>query len=332
LLLDDDPLIDSRVGPYRLLRLLGEGGMGRVFLAERADGEFRQQVALKLMRPGFASGEINERFRRERELLARLAHPNIAQLHDGGVSADRSPYFTLEYVEGEPVVAWCDAHKLPIHARLELLLKICDAVQYAHRNLIVHRDLKPSNILVTAAGEPKLLDFGIAKALDADHEAGLTGTQSQPMTREYAAPEQVLGEPITTATDVYALGVLLYELLSGHLPYARAERGDVSWAKAIVEEQPEPLTRAIARSAARPIDADEGDIASARSATFAALRRTVRGDLDRIVQHALEKAPEARYGSVTAFADDVRAYLPCPAATAATAWQSSCAGIASAWQ
>jgi serine/threonine-protein kinase len=309
LLLDDDPLIDSRVGPYRLLRLLGEGGMGRVFLAERADGEFRQQVALKLMRPGFASGEINERFRRERELLARLAHPNIAQLHDGGVSADRSPYFTLEYVEGEPVVAWCDAHKLPIHARLELLLKICDAVQYAHRNLIVHRDLKPSNILVTAAGEPKLLDFGIAKALDADHEAGLTGTQSQPMTREYAAPEQVLGEPITTATDVYALGVLLYELLSGHLPYARAERGVVSWAKAIVEEQPEPLTRAIARSAARPIDADEGDIASARSATFAALRRTVRGDLDRIVQHALEKAPEARYGSVTAFADDVRAYL-----------------------
>jgi serine/threonine protein kinase/Tfp pilus assembly protein PilF len=309
LLLDDDPLIDSRVGPYRLLRLLGEGGMGRVFLAERADGEFRQQVALKLMRPGFASGEINERFRRERELLARLAHPNIAQLHDGGVSADRSPYFTLEYVEGEPVVAWCDAHKLPIHARLELLLKICDAVQYAHRNLIVHRDLKPSNILVTAAGEPKLLDFGIAKALDADHEAGLTGTQSQPMTREYAAPEQVLGEPITTATDVYALGVLLYELLSGHLPYARAERGDVSWAKAIVEEQPEPLTRAIARSAARPIDADEGDIASTRSATFAALRRTVRGDLDRIVQHALEKAPEARYGSVTAFADDVRAYL-----------------------
>jgi serine/threonine protein kinase/Tfp pilus assembly protein PilF len=309
LLLDDDPLIDSRIGPYRLLRLLGEGGMGRVFLAERADGEFRQQVALKLMRPGFASGEINERFRRERELLARLAHPNIAQLHDGGVSADRSPYFTLEYVEGEPVVAWCDAHKLPIHARLELLLKICDAVQYAHRNLIVHRDLKPSNILVTAAGEPKLLDFGIAKALDADHEAGLTGTQSQPMTREYAAPEQVLGEPITTATDVYALGVLLYELLSGHLPYARAERGDVSWAKAIVEEQPEPLTRAIARSAARPIDADEGDIASARSATFAALRRTVRGDLDRIVQHALEKAPEARYGSVTAFADDVRAYL-----------------------
>ena len=246
LLLDDEPLIDTCVGPYRLLRLLGEGGMGRVFLAERADGQFRQQVALKLMRPGFISGEVNERFRRERELLARLAHPNIAQLHDGGLSADRSPYFTLEYVEGEPIVAWCDARKLSIEGRLALLLKVCDAVQYAHRNLIVHRDLKPSNILVTADGEPKLLDFGIAKALDTQNDRGLTGTQSQPMTREYAAPEQVLGEPITTATDVYALGVLLYELLSGHVPYARAERGDVSWAKAIVEEQPGARHRAVA--------------------------------------------------------------------------------------
>jgi serine/threonine protein kinase/TolA-binding protein len=309
LLLDADPLIDTRIGPYRLLRLLGEGGMGRVFLAERADGEFRQQVALKLMRPGFVSGEANERFRRERELLARLAHPNIAQLHDGGLGADRSPYFTLEYVEGEPVVAWCDARKLSIAGRLALLLKICDAVQYAHRNLIVHRDLKPSNILVTADGEPKLLDFGIAKALDTQNDRGLTGTQSQPMTREYAAPEQVLGEPITTATDIYALGVLLYELLSGHVPYARAERGDMSWAKAIVEERPEPLTRAIARSQARPREDTAGDAARARGASFAVLRRTLRGDLDRIVQRALEKEPEARYASVTAFADDVRAYL-----------------------
>jgi len=166
LLADEDGLLGTLVGPYRLLALLGEGGMGRVFLAERADGQFRQRVALKLMRAGFASSEVHERFLRERDLLARLAHPNIAQLHDGVVRANGSPYFTLEYVDGEPITQWCDAHKLGLAARLKLLLKVCDAVQYAHRNLIVHRDLKPSNILVTADGEPKLLDFGIAKPLD----------------------------------------------------------------------------------------------------------------------------------------------------------------------
>jgi serine/threonine-protein kinase len=306
---EEDPHLDTLVGPYRLLRLLGEGGMGRVFLAQRADGQFEQQVALKLMRAGFASNEVNERFRRERELLARLAHPNIAQLHEGGVSAEGLPYFTLEYVEGEPLARWCDARRLTVTGRLRLLLQVCDAVQYAHRNLIVHRDLKPSNILVTADGEAKLLDFGIAKVIDAGSEAGLTATQSQPMTREYAAPEQVLGEPITTATDVYALGVLVYELLTGRLPYARAERGDISWAKAIVEEQPEPLTRAMARSAARAAQHDDHAVAEARGATFAALRRALRGDLDRIVRRALEKSPEARYPSVAAFAEDLRAYL-----------------------
>jgi serine/threonine-protein kinase len=309
LLLDDDPLIDSRVGPYRLLRLLGEGGMGRVFLAERADGEFRQQVALKLMRAGFASNEINERFLRERELLARLAHPNIALLHDGGVSPDNLPYFTLEHVEGESISTWCDDQRLSVAGRLRLVLKVCDAVQYAHRNLIVHRDLKPSNILVTAGGEPKLLDFGIAKVIDAGSERGLTQTLSQPMTREYAAPEQVLGEPITTATDVYALGVLLYELLTGRLPYARAERGETSWAKAIVEEPAEPMASAMARSEARAAKNADAAVADARSATFAALRRTLRGDLDRIVQRALEKAPEARYPSVAALAEDIKAFL-----------------------
>jgi serine/threonine-protein kinase len=309
LLLDDDPQLDTRIGPYRLLRLLGEGGMGRVYLAQRADGQFEQQVALKLMRAGFASNEVNERFRRERELLARLAHPNIAQLHEGGVSADGLPYFTLEYVEGEPIGRWCDERRISINGRLRLLLQVCDAVQYAHRNLIVHRDLKPSNILVTADGEAKLLDFGIAKVIDTRSEPGLTGTQSQPMTREYAAPEQVLGEPITTATDVYSLGVLTYELLTGRLPYARAERGDISWAKAIVEEPPEPLTRAMARSAARALQFDDHAVADARSATFASLRRALRGDLDRIVRRTLEKAPEARYPSVAAFADDLRAFL-----------------------
>jgi serine/threonine-protein kinase len=307
---DDDALIDTRVGPYRILRLLGEGGMGRVFLAERADGQFRQNVALKLLRSGFESTEMHERFLREREVLARLSHPNIAPLHDGGVGAGGTPYFTLEYVAGDPITLWCDRHRLGLAARLKLLLKVCEAVQYAHRNLIVHRDLKPSNIFVSADGEPKLLDFGIAKSLDPGGDRGITQTRSQPMTREYAAPEQVLGEPITTATDVYALGVLMYELLSGRLPYARAERGESSWAKAIVEEVPEPFTRALDRPTIRGEDEPASpDAASARGTTLAFMRRTLRGDLDRIARRALEKAPEARYGSVGAFAEDLRAWL-----------------------
>lgn len=294
----------ERVGPYRLCELLGEGGMGRVFLAERDDGEFRQRVALKLIRGEIGARELRQRFLRERDILARLTHPNIAQLHDGGVAADGTPYFTLEYVQGEPITRWCDAKRADIRARLALFADVCDAVHYAHRNVVVHRDLKPSNILVTADGAPKLLDFGIAKLLDTGETAGTTATQSRPMTREYAAPEQVLGEPITTATDVYALGVLLYELLCGHLPYARAEAGVVGWSKAIVDDAPEPLSRAVTRAAATA-DATAGR----RATTPHLLRRTLRGDLDRIVARALEKAPEARYPTVTAFADDVRAYL-----------------------
>ncbi len=298
------------VGPYRLLRVIGQGGMGRVFLAERADGQFHQQVALKLIHAEFVTRELRERFLRERDILARLAHANIAPLHDGGVAADGSPYFTLEYIAGEPLLRWCDARRLEIAARVRLMLKVCDAVQYAHRNLIVHRDLKPSNILVTAEGEPKLLDFGIAKPLDSADGPGLTGTQSRPMTREYAAPEQVLGDAITTATDVYALGVLLYELLCGKLPYARAERGETSWSKAIVEEIPESLSRAFGRTSpgAEPATA-QNEVAAARGLAPLPLRRALRGDLDRIVQRALEKAPEARYASVTALAGDLRAWL-----------------------
>lgn len=303
-----EPRAGDSIGPYRLLRLLGQGGMGRVFLVERADGQFQQQAALKLIRTEFATRESRERFLRERDILARLTHPNIAQLHDGGVATDGSPYFTLEYIAGEPVTRWCDEHCLDIRARLWLMLKVCDAVQYAHRNLVVHRDLKPSNILVTADGEPKLLDFGIAKPLDLGDQPGLTGTQSRPMTREYAAPEQVLGEPITTATDVYALGVLLYELLCGHLPYARAVRGETSWPKAIVEESPESLGRALNRNTGKDQSAADAT-AQARGTQLPALRRSLSGDLDRIVRRALEKAPEARYASVTALAADLRAWL-----------------------
>jgi serine/threonine protein kinase len=303
--------VGQRIGVYRLLRLLGEGGMGSVYLAEREDGDFVQRVALKRVRADFVSDETRERFLRERNFLARLTHPHIAQLHDGGVAIDGTPYFTLEYVEGTPITRYSDANKLDVRARLRLALQVCAAVAYAHRNLIVHRDLKPSNILVTAEGEVKLLDFGIAKLVDADRSEGRTATQSRMMTPEYAAPEQVLGEPITTATDVYAIGVLVYELLSGRSPYARADAGAVSWAKAVIEEAPESLGRALSRPVAGNADtgAAAAAMVAARDATLPALRRRLRGDLDRIVQRALAKEPEARYPSVEALADDLRAVI-----------------------
>ncbi|MEO7325063.1 MAG: serine/threonine-protein kinase, partial [Dokdonella sp.] len=283
---------------------------GSVYLAEREDGDFVQRVALKRVRADFVSAETRERFLRERNFLARLTHPHIAQLHDGGVATDGTPYFTLEYVEGTPITRYCDERKLNVRARLRLALQVCAAVAYAHRNLIVHRDLKPTNILVTTDGETKLLDFGIAKLVDAEQGDGRTATQARMMTPEYAAPEQVLGEPITTATDVYAIGVLLYELLCGRLPYARADAGAVSWAKAVIEEAPESLRRALSRPAAADSAAAVADtLAATRGTTLHALRRRLRGDLDRIVQHALAKEPEARYASVEALADDLRAVI-----------------------
>ncbi len=319
-----DAGLDASIGPYQPIRVLGEGGMGRVYLAERADGQFSQQVALKVIRSELVTPELHLRFLRERDTLARLTHPNIAHLHDGGISENGEPYFTLEFIEGEPITRWCDAHKLDLRARVRLLLKICDAVQYAHRNLIVHRDLKPSNILVTAAGEPKLLDFGIAKPMHEDPAmGGLTGTQAGPMTREYAAPEQVLGEPATTATDVHALGIILYILLCGRMPFRRAALGQGGWNKAIVEESPEPLDRAVDRTASGSASPEVGGksnanaqgsldanaVAAARSTSPPALRRMLRGDPERIVQRALAKSPEARYATASAMADDLRAFV-----------------------
>ena len=312
----------TRIGAYRLLRELGVGGMGRVYLAERVDGQFSHQVALKLVRGELAAPELVQRFLRERDTLARLAHPNIAQLHDGGIGPDGSPYFTLEYVPGEPITCWCDAHCFAVRARVQLLLKVCDAVEHAHRNLIVHRDIKPSNILVTGEGEPKLLDFGIAKPLVEVPGAELTGTMMRPMTREFAAPEQVLGEPVTTATDVYSLGVLAYLLLSGRMPYRRAALGQIGWTKAILEEQPEPLDRAVTRTVMQEAAANDDGLAthpsglndiaalaSARSTTPLALKRSLHGDLDRIIQRAMAKSPNVRYTTVSALTQDLRAYL-----------------------
>ncbi|HEX6834725.1 MAG TPA: serine/threonine-protein kinase, partial [Rudaea sp.] len=205
-------------GPYRLLRPLGQGGMGEVYLAERSDGAFEQRVALKLL-PHPTPG-LMRRFRQERQILAHLEHPNIARLLDGGLGENQVPYFAMEYVEGEPVTAYARRHALDARAIVRLVLGICDAVRYAHRNLVVHRDLKPSNILVDGNGTPKLLDFGIAKVLQSAPRSDATQTVARAFTPDYAAPEQIRGEAVTTATDVYALGVVLFELLAGSKPYA----------------------------------------------------------------------------------------------------------------
>ena len=276
------------VAGYRLLRRIGEGGMGEVYLAERTDGHFEQRVALKLLRTGVPR-DLHSRFLRERQILARLEHPGIARLLDGGTADDGTPYFALEYVEGEPITAFCRSHSLGVDARLGLIVDVCAAVQYAHGRLVVHRDLKPSNILVDAGGRPRLLDFGIAKLLDEDAsgERPLTRTHLRPMTPEYAAPEQIRGEPITTATDVYALGVLLHELLTGSRPHG----GGTSQALAHAVLNVDPP---------RPSAAVRAD---------PALARRLRGDLDAIVQKALRKEPDRRYASADALARDVERHL-----------------------
>jgi len=286
-------------GAYRLLGELGEGGMGTVYLAERVDGHFEQQVAVKVLKQGVSSAEALRRFLQERQILARLQHPGIARLLDGGVTAEGTPYFVMERVEGQPLTAYCDREGLGIDERLRVFVAVCDAVLYAHRNLVVHRDLKPSNILVDAARQVKLLDFGIAKLLSegAGGSAEPARTTLRAMTPEYAAPEQVRGEPVTTATDVYALGVILYELLAGERPYRveRASAADIE--RAILEQEPRRPSACAAAGPGLP-----GLGPRERS-------RRLRGDLDGIVLKALEKEPERRYASAEALAIDVRRHL-----------------------
>ncbi|NNF57333.1 MAG: serine/threonine protein kinase, partial [Rhodothermaceae bacterium] len=237
------PRPGERVGPYRLVEAVGRGGMGTVFRAERADGAFSQTVAVKLLHPGPVAEEVRRRFEAERQILARLEHAHIARLLDGGLTEAGLPWLAMEFVEGMPITDHCDARRLGVEARLLLFLDVCAAVTYAHRNLIVHRDLKPSNVFVTddAEGAPqvKLLDFGIAKLLNETARPPLTRSGLRPMTPEYAAPEQVRGEPVTTATDVYQLGVLLYELLTGRRPYRIPTRLLHEVARIICEEPPE---------------------------------------------------------------------------------------------
>lgn len=298
-------------GPYRLVRELGQGGMGAVYLAERTDGQFEQQVALKLIRVGMGTDEVQARFRMERQILARLQHPGIARLLDGGVTSDGQPFFAMEYVEGERIDAYCARHRLTVAERLALFAAVCDAVAYAHANLVVHRDLKPDNILVTDEGKVRLLDFGIAKVMAADEDItiGLTTVGSRAMTPAYASPEQVLGEQVGTASDVYSLGVLLYELLSGARPYNLKALSPVDMQRAIcVTEPPRPSTRVeegAERGSAPPLQTG----ATLEGADVRRLQRLIEGDLDVITMKALRKEPERRYGTVAALRDDVRRYL-----------------------
>lgn len=304
----EKPLAGRVIGAYRLIRELGRGGMGIVCLAERADGQFEQQVALKLIKRGMDSDEILRRFLRERQILARLQHRNIARLLDGGVSDDGSPYFAMEYIAGTPLLDYCDANRLDIDRRLALFREVGEAVHYAHQQLVVHRDLKPSNILVTGTGEPKLLDFGIAKLLDTregQEGAGLTRTGVRLMTPEYGAPEQIRGEAVSTATDVYTLGVILYELLTGRRPYRVETPTPAELADAITGSEAERLAAAVQRPAVRRGEPATDAIAAARSTTAPRLRRRLQGDLDLIVRKALRKEPGRRYASAEALLDDL---------------------------
>ena len=281
----------ERVGAYVIVRELGRGGMGTVFLAERADGQFEKQVAIKILNRGADTAEILRRFRAERQILAKLDHPNIARLLDAGTTDDGLPYFIMDYIVGAPVTRFAIAAKLSTRQRLELFLKICAAVEFAHRNLVVHRDIKPSNILANTEGEPKLLDFGIAKLLAKDEDAAqLTAEAQQHLTPICASPEQAKGDPITVATDIYSLGALLYEMLSDQKPHrfstARPTREELAL---VVGEQVPPPPSVVASDAQTA--------------------RLLRGDLDAIVLFAMRKDPGMRYATVADLADDIRRHL-----------------------
>ncbi|HEX7959273.1 MAG TPA: serine/threonine-protein kinase [Terriglobales bacterium] len=301
--------VGQALGAYKLISPIGQGGMGIVWLAERSDGRFQRRVAVKVLNVALVGREGEERFKREGAILGRLSHAHIAKLLDAGLTDNGNPYLVLEHVEGEPIDQYCNRRKLDVRARVRLFLDVLDAVAHAHANLIVHRDIKPSNVLVSRDGEVKLLDFGIAKLLQGDGQDGaatlLTQEGGSPLTPEYAAPEQVTGGPVTTATDVYGLGVLFYLLLAGQHPAGSGVRSPAALFKAIVETEPPRLSAAATSTAA----AAASTVAADRATTSDKLGRALRGDLDTIVAKALKKNPEERYSSVPAFADDLSRYL-----------------------
>ncbi|MCH9647463.1 MAG: serine/threonine-protein kinase [Deltaproteobacteria bacterium] len=304
------------IGPYRLLTKLGEGGMSTVFLASRADDQYRKRVAIKLAPNALVSSEHLRRFRTERHILASLAHPHIANLFDAGATEEGLPYFVMEYVEGEAIDSYCDRNRLLIRERLELFRVVCSAVHYAHQNLVVHRDLKPSNILVTADGVPKLLDFGIAKLLNPElslPNLQPTVTWHRMLTPNYASPEQIQGKAITTASDVYSLGVLLYQLLCGRLPFDRNRKSPQEIDSALGEQEPtlpsQVISSELGAGAEARVDAQGAVVNRVGSFEPESLRRQLAGDLDNIVLKALRQEPQRRYSSVEQLAEDIRLHL-----------------------
>jgi serine/threonine protein kinase len=331
-----DSWIGRKIGSYRITRQIGRGGMAVVYLGVRADDQYRKRVAIKLVLPGLDSDEVIRRFRNERQTLAALDHPNIVKLLDGGNTEDGLPYLVMDYVEGMLITEYCDGRQLTITERLELFQIVCGAVHYAHQNLVIHRDLKPGNILVTADGVPKLLDFGIAKLLNPDFSAAtllMTQADGRLMTPEYASPEQVRGQPVTTATDVYSLGVLLYELLTGHRPYRLTGQRLQEIERVICTQEPDKLSIVVRRSG--EVVSPDGTTQSTLTPQFVShtregqpekLRRRLVGDLDNIVLMALRKEPQRRYASAEQFSRDIQRHLeglPVTARPATLAYRAS---------
>lgn len=304
----------QRFGAYQVIREIGRGGMGAVYLAARADDQYKKRVALKILRSDINAQEVLNRFRHERQILASFDHPNIAGLLDGGTTPNGEPYLVMDYIEGTPIDQYCDSHGLTVAERITLFRQVCAAVQYVHQNLIVHRDLKPSNILVTPEGVPKLLDFGIAKILKPEMMATMvdaTRAEDRVMTPAYASPEQVRGEPITTASDVYSLGVVLYELFTGRRPYRMRSVTAHELARAICEDEPDRPSTAISRTdRGQPQKAAlREELSRKRSTEPDRLERRLKGDLDNILLKAMRKEPQRRYGSVEQFSEDLHRHL-----------------------
>jgi eukaryotic-like serine/threonine-protein kinase len=308
----------ERIDAYRIIREIGRGGMGTVFLAERADGQYRRRVAIKLIATSNVDDPLHQRFLAERQILAGLDHPKIARLLDGGLTEDARPYLVMEYVDGLPITTYCDRHRLGIEDRLQLFLDVCAAVQHAHQNLVIHRDLKPGNILITSAGEVRLLDFGIAKLLNPTlsvAHAPVTRFDARVMTPEYASPEQVRGDSITTASDIYSLGVLLYELLTGSQPYRLSTYSPAELLATVCEQDPgRPSTRVTRTDIGLSRGGSSGVItpeqrSAERQTTVEQLRRQLSGDLDSIVLMAMRKEPGRRYSSADLLRQDIVRFL-----------------------